>query len=115
MRHLEQFHSKFLLFFSISFCKTQNHAEEYPVWQSTTIADNSRPHGDSAPASCLAEPHNCTPPPLDHGCLPEESASPARCFGVNLLIQMKNVPEYTDTLQYIDPVSNADISQIKFK
>ncbi|XP_073483424.1 transcriptional activator Myb isoform X3 [Aquarana catesbeiana] len=84
-----------------------NHAEEYPVWQSTTIADNSRPHGDSAPASCLAEPHNCTPsPPLDHGCLPEESASPARCFGVNLLIQMKNVPEYTDTLQYIDPFLN---------
>ncbi|XP_040206411.1 transcriptional activator Myb isoform X1 [Rana temporaria] len=85
-----------------------NHAEEYPVWQSTTIADNSRPHGDSAPASCLAEPHNCTPsPPLDHGCLPEESASPARCFGVNLLIQMKNVPEYTDTLQYIDPDSSS--------
>ncbi|CAI9586895.1 unnamed protein product [Staurois parvus] len=86
---------------------TQNHAEEYPVWQSTTIADNSRPHGDSAPASCLGEPHNCTPsPPLDHGCLPEESASPARCFGVNLLIQMKNMPEYSDTLQYIDSFLN---------
>ncbi|XP_072265031.1 transcriptional activator Myb isoform X3 [Pyxicephalus adspersus] len=84
-----------------------NHAEEYPVWQSTTIADNSRPHGDSAPASCLGEPHNCTPsPPVDHGCLPEESAAPSRCFGVNLLIQMKNMPEYTDTLQYIDSFLN---------
>lgn len=84
-----------------------NHAEEYPVWQSTTIADNSRPHGDSAPGSCLGEPHNCTPsPPMDHGCLPEESASPARCFGVNLLIQMKNLPEYSETLQLIDSFLN---------
>ncbi|XP_073431959.1 transcriptional activator Myb isoform X2 [Dendrobates tinctorius] len=84
-----------------------NHAEEYPVWHSTTIADNSRPHGDSAPVSCLGEPHNCTPsPPMDHGCLPEESASPARCFGVNLLIQMKNLPEYSETLQLIDSFLN---------
>ncbi|XP_044145713.1 transcriptional activator Myb isoform X5 [Bufo gargarizans] len=84
-----------------------NHAEEYPVWHSTTIADNSRPHGDSSPASCLGEPHNCTPsPPMDHGCLPEESASPARCFGVNLLIQMKNGPEYSETLQLIDSFLN---------
>ncbi|KAM5164474.1 transcriptional activator Myb isoform 2-T2 [Mantella aurantiaca] len=84
-----------------------NHAKEYPVWQSTTIADNSRPHGDSAPASCLGEPQNCTPsPPMDHGCLPEESASAARCFGVNLLIQMKNMHEYTDTIQYIDSFLN---------
>ncbi|XP_044145708.1 transcriptional activator Myb isoform X1 [Bufo gargarizans] len=85
-----------------------NHAEEYPVWHSTTIADNSRPHGDSSPASCLGEPHNCTPsPPMDHGCLPEESASPARCFGVNLLIQMKNGPEYSETLQLIDSDSSS--------
>ncbi|XP_040285117.1 transcriptional activator Myb isoform X3 [Bufo bufo] len=84
-----------------------NHAEEYPVWHSTTIADNSRPHGNSAPVSCLGEPHNCTPsPPMDHGCLPEESASPARCFGVNLLIQMKNGPEYSETLQLIDSFLN---------
>ncbi|XP_066461903.1 transcriptional activator Myb isoform X2 [Eleutherodactylus coqui] len=84
-----------------------NHAEEYPIWHSTTVADNSRPHGDSAPVSCLGEPHNCTPsPPMDHGCLPEESASPARCFGVNLLIQMKNLPEYSETLQLIDSFLN---------
>ncbi|XP_063773445.1 transcriptional activator Myb isoform X2 [Pseudophryne corroboree] len=84
-----------------------NHAEAYPVWHSTTIADNSRPHGDSAPVSCLGEPHMSTPsPPADHGCLPEESASPARCFGVNLLIQMKNMPEYSETLQLIDSFLN---------
>ncbi|XP_075059290.1 transcriptional activator Myb isoform X5 [Mixophyes fleayi] len=84
-----------------------NHAEAYPVWHSTTIADNSRPHGDSAPVSCLGDPNICTPsPPVDHGCLPEESASPARCFGVNLLIQMKNLPEYSETLQLIDSFLN---------
>ncbi|XP_068135591.1 transcriptional activator Myb isoform X2 [Hyperolius riggenbachi] len=84
-----------------------NQAEDYPVWQSTTIADNSRPHGDSASASYLGDPHNCTPsPPMDHGCLPEESASPARCFGVNLLIQMKNMPEYSEAMQYIDSFLN---------
>ncbi|KAG8582803.1 hypothetical protein GDO81_008193 [Engystomops pustulosus] len=87
-----------------------NPAEEYPVWHSTTIADNSRPHGDSAPVSCLGEPHNCTPsPPMDHGCLPEESASPARCFGVNVLIQMKNGPEYSETLQLIDSFLNTAV------
>ncbi|XP_075059286.1 transcriptional activator Myb isoform X2 [Mixophyes fleayi] len=85
-----------------------NHAEAYPVWHSTTIADNSRPHGDSAPVSCLGDPNICTPsPPVDHGCLPEESASPARCFGVNLLIQMKNLPEYSETLQLIDSDSSS--------
>ncbi|XP_053316591.1 transcriptional activator Myb isoform X1 [Spea bombifrons] len=84
------------------------HAADYPVWQSTTIADNSRPHGDSAPVSCHGEPHHCIPsPPVDHGCLPEESASPARCFGINLYIQMKNMPEYADTLQLVDSFLNS--------
>ncbi|KAM4694607.1 transcriptional activator Myb isoform 1-T1 [Discoglossus pictus] len=80
-----------------------NHAADYPGWQSASIADNSRPHGDSAPVSCLGEHQHPTPsPPMDHGCLPEESASPARCFGVNLFIQMKNMPDYPETFQLID-------------
>ncbi|KAM8946658.1 transcriptional activator Myb isoform 2-T2 [Pelodytes ibericus] len=80
-----------------------NHPTEYPVWHSTTIADNSRPHGDSAPVSCHGDPHHSIPsPPVDHGCLPEESASPARCFGVNLFIQMKNMSEYSESMQLID-------------
>ncbi|KAM9315765.1 transcriptional activator Myb [Gastrophryne carolinensis] len=84
-----------------------NHAEEYPVWHSTTISDRSRPHGDSAPASCLGEPQNCSPsPPMDHGCLPEESAAASRSLGVNLLIQMRSMSEYSETLQYIDSFLN---------
>ncbi|XP_053316592.1 transcriptional activator Myb isoform X2 [Spea bombifrons] len=92
------------------------HAADYPVWQSTTIADNSRPHGDSAPVSCHGEPHHCIPsPPVDHGCLPEESASPARCFGINLYIQMKNMPEYADTLQLVDsaPASLVELNSFE--
>ncbi|XP_075453498.1 transcriptional activator Myb isoform X1 [Ascaphus truei] len=83
-----------------------NHAANYPVWHSTAIADTSRPHGNSAPISCFGEHQHPTPsPPVDHGCLPEESASPARCLGVNqinLFIQMKNMPEYSETLQLLD-------------
>ncbi|KAM4772770.1 transcriptional activator Myb [Rhinophrynus dorsalis] len=87
-----------------------SHAASYPVWHSTTIADNSRPHGDSAPSSCLGEPQHSTPsPPVDHGCLPEESASPARCLGVNLFIQMKNIPDYSETLQFIDSFLNTPV------
>ncbi|XP_063299325.1 transcriptional activator Myb isoform X1 [Pelobates fuscus] len=80
-----------------------NHSPDYPVWHSTTIADNSRLHGDSVPISCHGDhQHSIPSPPVDHGCLPEESASPARCFGVNLFIQMKNMPEYSETMQFID-------------
>ncbi|XP_053565131.1 transcriptional activator Myb isoform X1 [Bombina bombina] len=92
-----------------------NHGSDYPVWHSTAIADNSRPHGDSAPASCLGEHQHPTPsPPIDHGCLPEESASPARCFGFNLFIQMKNMQEYSET-QIIDsdPSSWGKIKQFE--
>ncbi|KAM4694608.1 transcriptional activator Myb isoform 2-T2 [Discoglossus pictus] len=88
-----------------------NHAADYPGWQSASIADNSRPHGDSAPVSCLGEHQHPTPsPPMDHGCLPEESASPARCFGVNLFIQMKNMPDYPETFQLIDSFLNTAAS-----
>ncbi|MEE6475750.1 hypothetical protein FKM82_010849 [Ascaphus truei] len=87
-----------------------NHAANYPVWHSTAIADTSRPHGNSAPISCFGEHQHPTPsPPVDHGCLPEESASPARCLGVNqinLFIQMKNMPEYSETLQLLDSFLN---------
>ncbi|CAH2250317.1 transcriptional activator Myb isoform X4 [Pelobates cultripes] len=84
-----------------------NHSPDYPVWHSTTIADNSRLHGDSVPISCHGDhQHSIPSPPVDHGCLPEESASPARCFGVNLFIQMKNMPEYSETMQFIDSFLN---------
>ncbi|OCT80287.1 hypothetical protein XELAEV_18027105mg [Xenopus laevis] len=84
----------------------QNHAASYPTWHNTTISGNPRLHGQSTPDLCLGDPHHSTPsPPVDHSCLPEESASSARCFGVNLLIQMKNLPEYSET-QLIDSFLN---------
>ncbi|XP_067398619.1 transcriptional activator Myb isoform X5 [Emydura macquarii macquarii] len=90
--------------------QTQNHTSSYPGWHSTTIADNTRTSGDSAPVSCLGEHHHCTPsPPVDHGCLPEESASPARCMIVhqsNILDNVKNLLEFAETLQLIDSFLN---------
>ncbi|KAJ7417022.1 Transcriptional activator Myb [Pitangus sulphuratus] len=89
---------------------TQNHTSNYTGWHSTTIADSSRTSGDSAPVSCLGEHHHCTPsPPVDHGCLPEESASPARCMIVhqsNILDNVKNLLEFAETLQLIDSFLN---------
>ncbi|XP_027754762.1 transcriptional activator Myb isoform X1 [Empidonax traillii] len=90
---------------------TQNHTSNYTGWHSTTIADSSRTSGDSAPVSCLGEHHHCTPsPPVDHGCLPEESASPARCMIVhqsNILDNVKNLLEFAETLHLLDSGSAA--------
>ncbi|XP_071596951.1 transcriptional activator Myb isoform X2 [Heliangelus exortis] len=89
---------------------TQNHTSNYPGWHSTTIADSTRTSGDTAPVSCLGEHQHCTPsPPVDHGCLPEESASPARCMIVhqsNILDNVKNLLEFAETLQLIDSFLN---------
>ncbi|XP_068261361.1 transcriptional activator Myb isoform X6 [Nyctibius grandis] len=89
---------------------TQNHTSNYPGWHSTTVADSSRTSGDNAPVSCLGEHHHCTPsPPVDHSCLPEESASPARCMIVhqsNILDNVKNLLEFAETLQLIDSFLN---------
>ncbi|XP_074165873.1 transcriptional activator Myb isoform X4 [Sminthopsis crassicaudata] len=89
---------------------TQNHTSSYPGWHSTTIADHTRPHGDSAPVSCLGEHHSTPSLPVDHGCLPEESASPARCMIVhqgNILDNVKNLLEFAETLQFIDSDSSS--------
>ncbi|XP_038033349.1 transcriptional activator Myb isoform X3 [Anas platyrhynchos] len=100
--------------------QTQNHTSNYPGWHSTTVADNTRTSGDNAPVSCLGEHHHCTPsPPVDHGCLPEESASPARCMIVhqsNILDNVKNLLEFAETLQLIDsdPSSWGDLSSFEF-
>ncbi|XP_064913135.1 transcriptional activator Myb isoform X5 [Columba livia] len=91
--------------------QTQNHTSNYPSWHSTTIADSTRTSGDNAPVSCLGEHQHCTPsPPVDHGSLPEESASPARCMIVhqsNILDNVKNLLEFAETLQLIDSGSAA--------
>ncbi|XP_064913132.1 transcriptional activator Myb isoform X2 [Columba livia] len=100
--------------------QTQNHTSNYPSWHSTTIADSTRTSGDNAPVSCLGEHQHCTPsPPVDHGSLPEESASPARCMIVhqsNILDNVKNLLEFAETLQLIDsdPSSRGDLSRFEF-
>ncbi|XP_047716021.1 transcriptional activator Myb isoform X3 [Prionailurus viverrinus] len=88
---------------------TQNHTCSYPGWHSTTIADHTRPHGDSAPVSCLEEHHSTPSLPVDPGSLPEESASPARCMIVHqgtILDNVKNLLEFAETLQFIDSFLN---------
>uniref|UniRef100_A0A8C8ZRM3 Transcriptional activator Myb n=1 Tax=Prolemur simus TaxID=1328070 RepID=A0A8C8ZRM3_PROSS len=88
---------------------TQNHTCSYPGWHSTTIADHTRPHGDSAPVSCLGEHHSTPSLPVDPGSLPEESASPARCMIVHqgtILDNVKNLLEFAETLQFIDSFLN---------
>lgn len=89
---------------------TQTHTCSYPGWHSTSIVDQTRPHGDSAPVSCLGE-HRSTPSlPADPGSLPEESASPARCMIVHqgtILDNVKNLLEFAETLQFIDSVSRS--------
>ncbi|XP_053237956.1 transcriptional activator Myb isoform X6 [Podarcis raffonei] len=95
--------------------QTQNHTSDYPGWHSTAIADSTRTSGNSAPISSLGEHHHCIPsPPVDHGCLPEESASPARCMIVhqsNFLDNVKNLLEFAETLQLIDSFLNTSSSQ----
>ncbi|XP_027706494.1 transcriptional activator Myb isoform X1 [Vombatus ursinus] len=98
---------------------TQNHTSSYQGWHSTAIADHTRPHGDSAPVSCLGEHHSTPSLPVDHGCLPEESASPARCMIVhqgNILDNVKNLIEFAETLQFIDSDSSSwcDLSSFEF-
>ncbi|XP_049643970.1 transcriptional activator Myb isoform X6 [Suncus etruscus] len=89
--------------------QTQNHTCSYPGWHSTTIADHTRPHGDSAPVSGLEEHHSTPSLPVDPGSLPEESASPARCMIVHqgtILDNVKNLLEFAETLQFIDSFLN---------
>ncbi|XP_065745289.1 transcriptional activator Myb isoform X5 [Phocoena phocoena] len=89
--------------------QTQNHTCSYPGWHSTTIADHTRPHGDSAPVSCLEDHHSTPSLPVDPGSLPEESASPARCMIVHqgtILDNVKNLLEFAETLQFIDSFLN---------
>ncbi|XP_021076755.1 transcriptional activator Myb isoform X7 [Mus pahari] len=88
---------------------TQNHTCSYPGWHSASIVDQTRPHGDSAPVSCLGEHHATPSLPADPGSLPEESASPARCMIVHqgtILDNVKNLLEFAETLQFIDSFLN---------
>ncbi|GAB1294966.1 Transcriptional activator Myb [Apodemus speciosus] len=97
---------------------TQNHACSYSGWHSTSMVDQTRPHGDSVPVSCLGEHHATPSLPADPGSLPEESASPARCMIVHqgtILDNVKNLLEFAETLQFIDSDSSwCDLSSFEF-
>ncbi|XP_041044822.1 transcriptional activator Myb isoform X5 [Carcharodon carcharias] len=86
-------------------------AADYSGWNGTVVIDNAGVHNSSVAITCLGEHRQpAHPPHMDHGCLPEESASPARCMihSNGILSPLRNVPnsEYTETLQLIDSFLN---------
>ncbi|XP_048387881.1 transcriptional activator Myb isoform X3 [Stegostoma tigrinum] len=86
-------------------------AADYSGWNGTVVIDNTGVHNSSVAISCLGEHRQpAHPPHMEHGCLPEESASPARCMihSNGILSPMRSVPnsEYTETLQLIDSFLN---------
>ncbi|XP_038655334.1 transcriptional activator Myb isoform X6 [Scyliorhinus canicula] len=86
-------------------------AADYSSWNGTVVIDNAGVHNSSVAITCLGEHRQpAHPRHMDHGCLPEESASPARCMihSNGILSPLRNVPnsEYTETLQLIDSFLN---------
>ncbi|XP_066556224.1 transcriptional activator Myb isoform X5 [Amia ocellicauda] len=72
----------------------------YSGWSGATMADSSGTHGDSVTISCLGEQHQqaAPPPPLDHGCLPEESASSARSMAPTQNNVLSPLPEFMESV-----------------
>ncbi|XP_078062306.1 transcriptional activator Myb isoform X1 [Mustelus asterias] len=86
-------------------------ASDYSSWNGTVVIDNAGVHNSSVAITCLGEHRQpAHPPHMDHGCLPEESASPAKWMihSNGILSPLRNVPnsEYTETLQLIDSFLN---------
>ncbi|XP_043542162.1 transcriptional activator Myb isoform X9 [Chiloscyllium plagiosum] len=91
-------------------------AADYSGWNGTVVIDNAGVHNSSVAITCLGEHRQpAHPPHMEHGCLPEESASPARCMihSNGILSPMRNVPnsEYTETLQLIDSFLNTPTNE----
>ncbi|XP_072410189.1 transcriptional activator Myb isoform X7 [Chiloscyllium punctatum] len=91
-------------------------AADYSGWSGTVVIDNAGVHNSSVAITCLGEHRQpAHPPHMEHGCLPEESASPARCMihSNGILSPMRNVPnpEYTETLQLIDSFLNTPTNE----
>ncbi|MGH0140567.1 UNVERIFIED_CONTAM: hypothetical protein FKN15_030494 [Acipenser sinensis] len=91
----------------------QSQVPNYSRWNATVMADHSGSHGDNVTVSCLGEQQQRTapPPPLDHGCHPEERASPARSMAVNQNNGMSPLPEFTETLRLIDSPQTPHLEQ----
>ncbi|XP_033873221.1 transcriptional activator Myb-like isoform X5 [Acipenser ruthenus] len=86
----------------------------YSGWNATVMADNSGSHGDNVNISCLGEQQQRSAP-LDHGCHPEDRASPARSMAVNQNNGMSPLPEFTETLQLIDSFFNTSGNQVNLE
>ncbi|XP_043932252.1 transcriptional activator Myb isoform X2 [Protopterus annectens] len=90
----------------------QDQVSVYSGWHGTaTVTDSSGSRSDSMPIPCLGDHPNPTPPstPMDHGSLPEESASPSRCAVVSqssVHCPLRSQTEFVETLQLIDSFLN---------
>ncbi|XP_042189568.1 transcriptional activator Myb isoform X4 [Callorhinchus milii] len=94
-------------------------AADYSGWNSTVVIGNTGIHSSNVTLTCLGEHrHPAHPSPMDHGCLPEESASPARCMihPNGILSPLRNVTEYSEAFQLIDsdPSAWGDLSSFDF-
>ncbi|KAJ8409658.1 hypothetical protein AAFF_G00217170 [Aldrovandia affinis] len=84
----------------------------YAGWNRAAMADGAGTLGEGVATSCLGEQHQraaAPPPPLDHGCLPEESASAARGLPSAHSGALSTLPEYLDSV--IDSFFNTSGSQ----
>ncbi|KAI1897663.1 hypothetical protein AGOR_G00085580 [Albula goreensis] len=84
----------------------------YAGWNRAAMADSAGTLGEGVAISCLGEQHQraaAPPPPLDHGCLPEESASSARSMATTHSGSLSALPEYIDSV--IDSFFNTTGSQ----
>ncbi|XP_043932245.1 transcriptional activator Myb isoform X1 [Protopterus annectens] len=99
----------------------QDQVSVYSGWHGTaTVTDSSGSRSDSMPIPCLGDHPNPTPPstPMDHGSLPEESASPSRCAVVSqssVHCPLRSQTEFVETLQLIDsdPSAWGDINSFE--
>ncbi|KAG9347666.1 hypothetical protein JZ751_005238 [Albula glossodonta] len=88
----------------------------YAGWNRAAMADSAGTLGEGVAISCLGEQHQraaAPPPPLDHGCLPEESASSARSMATTHSGSLSALPEYIDSVIDSDPSAWVDLSSME--
>ncbi|XP_036405589.1 transcriptional activator Myb isoform X4 [Megalops cyprinoides] len=88
----------------------------YAAWTRAAMTDSAGTLGEGVAISCLGEQHQqaAPPPPLDHGCLPEESASSARSMVPTHNGSLSALPEYIDSVidSFFNTPGNQDNSDI---
>ncbi|XP_036405587.1 transcriptional activator Myb isoform X2 [Megalops cyprinoides] len=87
----------------------------YAAWTRAAMTDSAGTLGEGVAISCLGEQHQqaAPPPPLDHGCLPEESASSARSMVPTHNGSLSALPEYIDSVIDSDPSTWVDLSSVE--